>query len=102
MDISQKNTGVSRLGKGRGPHRIGVRRSKKNKGKHGLLFIPATHTEYPYKIIFSSRLEVYLSLLNYLPLSVDRVDSLPKVDMEFTVPTQILNIRSAPTGSSKL
>lgn len=102
MDISQKNTGVSRLGKGRGPHRIGVRTSKKNKGKHGLLFIPATNTEYPYEILFSSRLKMYLCLLKYLPLSADSVDSRPKVDMEVTVPTQILNIRSAPTGSSKL
>lgn len=76
---------------------------QEEQGKHGLLFI---HSSNPQQVsilkFFPSRLEMYLSLLNCLSLSADSVDSLPKVYMEVTVPTQILNVRSAPTGSSKL
>lgn len=40
-----------------------------------------------YEVFFYSRLEMYLRLLISLPLSADWIDSLPKVDLEVTVPT---------------
>lgn len=64
--------------------------SKKNKSKHGILMVPINYYVYPYEIFFSSRLDMYLNLLNCLHLSDNWVDSLPKVEREVTMPTSDL------------
>lgn len=44
------------------------------------------HHDPPYELFFSSRIELYLDLLDRLPLPTPWILSLPQVDLEFTVP----------------
>ena len=45
------------------------------------------HRDPPYELFFSSRIELYLDLLDLLPLPTPWILSLPQVDLEVTVPS---------------
>lgn len=58
-----------------------------NRGKHGLLVTCEDPSQPRFEIFFPSRLRLYLDLLDYLPLHISWLKSLPELDMEVAVPT---------------
>lgn len=60
---------------------------EENRGKHGLLVTLEDPVQPRFEIFFPSRLRLYLDVLDYLPLHISWLTSLPELDMEVAVPT---------------
>lgn len=61
--------------------------SEQNRGRHGILITP-TNPQYPSsEKFFSSRLKLYLGMLDYLPILSFWINSLPEVDLEAIIPS---------------
>lgn len=61
---------------------------ERNTGRHGILLTPEHDHQYPpNEIFYSSRIKMYLDLLDCLPLSDSWIHSLPQIDTEVTVPS---------------
>ena len=55
--------------------------------RHGILVTPQDPYKPPYELFFSSRITLYLDLLDTLPLPTPWILSLPQLDLEVTVPS---------------
>lgn len=60
--------------------------SERNTGRHGVLLNSDDHKNPPNELFFSSRIEMYLELLDCIPFSDSWISSLPQVDIGSTVP----------------
>lgn len=60
---------------------------KENRGNHGLLIQTNDGKQAHLELFFPTRLRMYLDLLEYFALPVAWLASLPKLDMEVTIPT---------------
>lgn len=60
---------------------------EENRGNHGLLIQINEPRHAHFELFFPTRLRMYLDLLEYFALPVAWLASLPKLDMEVTIPT---------------
>lgn len=61
--------------------------SEQNRGKHGILITPTNSQYSPSEKFFSSRLKLYLGMLDYLFILSFQINSLPEVDLEAIIPS---------------
>lgn len=60
---------------------------EENRGNHGLLIQIGGPKQLHAEVFFPTRLRMYLDLMESLPLPVGWLASLPKLDMEVTIPS---------------